>query len=71
MGLKEKIIDEIKELSPDRLSLVVDYIRLLKQAQTLPDPGGWKKYVGAFSDEKAAELQQIIDKEFNSVEGEW
>ncbi len=67
INLKEQIRAELEELSLDRLPLVVEYIRLLKQTQEQPGFLGWKKYVGVLTDEEAKELRQIMDEEFGKT----
>lgn len=71
MSLKSKLIEELEGLSPDKLTLVVEYIRLLQQAEAPPLPFAWKKFIGVISEEDGKEMERIIDEEFNKIEGEW
>ena len=76
MSIKEKILLDINEIkNPTILKQVFEFLQTLKESDAFSreESNGsefWKS-VGVLSDEDAKELTQIIDTEFNNIEGDW
>ena len=71
--LKARIISEIESMdNPGTLGEVFDFLRLLRRNK--PKPKSNKKAVlslsGSLSPADAAEMEKIISKEFNNIEGD-
>ncbi|MEZ4847331.1 MAG: hypothetical protein R3B93_01590 [Bacteroidia bacterium] len=72
--LKERIIQEIKTLnSPQILGQVFDFLRLIRSNSSKPRNNGKDvlALAGTLDTKDAREMENIINQEFNSIEGEW
>lgn len=71
--LKQKIISEIEALNnPGVLGQIFDFLRLIRRNISKPKSNGAAvlALAGSISNEDAEEIQNIIDQEFNKIEGE-
>jgi len=70
LSLRQRLIHNIKFLSPELVPKAYHYIESLKATDNsrITD---WKSYVGCISDKEAIEQKEIIGKEFENIEGEW
>jgi hypothetical protein len=70
LSIRHQIIHDIRFLSPELLSQAYQYLELLK-ATKYDKKGTWKSYIGCISDQEATTQKELIDKEFENIEGEW
>jgi hypothetical protein len=70
LSIRHQIIHDIRFLSPELLSQAYQFIELLK-ATKYDKKSTWKSYIGCISDQEATIQKELIDKEFENIEGEW
>ena len=70
ISIRHQLIHDIKFLSPELLSKAFHYFELLKVSE-INRKSNWKSFVGCISDKEAIAQKNIIDKEFENIEGEW
>ncbi|MCH8316984.1 MAG: hypothetical protein IIA88_00575 [Bacteroidetes bacterium] len=70
LRIRDQLIDYIRILSPELLSQAYHYLELLKSNDN-KQTGNWKNYIGCISDKDAQEQKELIDREFENIEGEW
>ena len=70
LNIRHQLIHDIRFLSPELLSQAYNYFEVLK-ATGNNKKGTWKSYVGCISDNEAISQKELIDKEFENIEGEW
>jgi len=70
LNIRHQLIHDIRFLSPELLSQAYNYLEVLK-ATSNNNKGTWKSYVGCISDNEAISQKELIDKEFENIEGEW
>ena len=70
LSIRHQIIHDIRFLSPELLSQAYQYLELLK-ATKYDKKSTWKSYIGCISDQEATTQKELIDKEFENIEGEW
>jgi hypothetical protein len=70
LSIRQQLIHEIKFLNPELLSKAYHYIESLK-ATANNRKSDWKAYAGCISDNEAIEQKELINKEFENIEGEW
>ena len=70
LSIRKQLINDIKSLNPELLPQVYHYLELLK-AKGINQKISLKPYIGCLSDEEAAAQIELIDKEFENIEGEW
>lgn len=77
MTIKQQLTLEIEKASPEMLSLFYDFIQFLKQqkAKTEQHKNGEKHFlddvIGIMDNESGDELAEIVNREFQQIEGEW
>ncbi|MEM8898210.1 MAG: hypothetical protein AAGC85_08895 [Bacteroidota bacterium] len=76
LNLREKILSELKTVdNPRLLGQIFDFLQILKQNGSNSLSGSNRESVIALTDsipkQDGLEMQQIIDQEFNNIEGEW
>jgi hypothetical protein len=71
LSLKEQLLTEIRDL-PDPLVIaqLFEFWQSLKRTTLLPNSSIWS-YAGCLSDNEAQEIRQLIQSEFQRIEGEW
>ena len=70
--LKKQIILDLDILEKNgMLHLVSQFVELMKQKKTISTSEILKRFAGTMTKEDADEIEAIIDKEFNDIEGEW
>jgi hypothetical protein len=70
LSIRHQLIHDIRLLSPELLSQTYNYLELLKSSDN-STKSSWKSYVGSISNEEALAQKELIDKEFENIEGEW
>lgn len=70
LSIRHQLIHDIRFLSPELLSQAYHYLEVLKATEN-NKKGSWKSYVGCISDNEAISQKELIDKEFENIEGEW
>jgi len=70
LNIRHQLIHDIRFLSPELLSQAFHYFELLKFSDN-NKKSTWKTFVGCISDKEAINQKEIIDKEFENIEGEW
>ncbi|MCX6237775.1 MAG: hypothetical protein NTY07_09515 [Bacteroidia bacterium] len=70
LSIRHQLIQDIKFLSPELLSQAYQYLELLKATKN-NRKSTWKSYIGCISDQEATTQKELIDKEFENIEGEW
>lgn len=70
LSIRHQLIHDIRLLSPELLSQTYHYLELLKSTEQ-NKKSSWKSYVGSISDEEALSQKELIEKEFENIEGEW
>ncbi|MEL6193854.1 MAG: hypothetical protein AAFR66_17460 [Bacteroidota bacterium] len=76
LNLREKILSELKTVdNPRLLGQIFDFLQILKQNGSNSPSGSNRESVialaGSIPKQDGLEMQQIIDQEFNKIEGEW
>lgn len=74
MTVREKLVLDIKAIeNPSILNQIQEFIALIKR--NMPQSDSNIEMVlsnsGMISDSEATELHDLIDKEFNNIEGDW
>lgn len=69
-NIRDQLIQDIRDLSPDLLIQVYQYLEMLKTDKNYKKRD-WKSLVGCLSDEEAKAQEELIDKEFENIEGDW
>jgi hypothetical protein len=70
LSVKEQLISEIQEMAnPIVLVQLFEFWQLLKK-NTIPH-SPILSYAGCLEDEEAEEMRQLIQSEFQHIEGEW
>ena len=76
MTIREQIIKEV--VTTDDSQLLQEILSFLQERQqthsTHPPRGSYEAFMrhqGVLNDEDAQEMREIIDREFNTIEGEW
>ncbi len=70
LSIRHQMINDIRFLSPELLSQAYHYLELLKTSEN-NKKSTWKSYVGCISDKKAMIQKELINNEFENIEGEW
>ena len=70
LSIRHQLINDIRFLSPELLSQAYHYLELLKATEKIKK-STWKSYIGCISDKEAIYQKELIDKEFETIEGEW
>lgn len=70
LSIRHQLIHDIRFLSPELLSQAYHYFELLKATKN-NEKKTWKTYIGCISDKEAIAQKELIDKEFENIEGEW
>lgn len=70
LSIRHQLIQDIKLLSPESLSQAFHYLELLKATEN-NRKSTWKSYIGCISDQEAKTQKELVDKEFENIEGEW
>lgn len=73
MSTKEILYKEIENASPKALEEVLAYLQWLN-SKVAANPTGVDKmapFIGVLNNGDATELRNIIDSEFEKIEGEW
>lgn len=70
MNMRSQLINDIKMLNPEMLTQAHYYMELLKTNNN-PQVNTWKQFVGCISAKEADEQKNLINKEFENIEGEW
>lgn len=68
LGIRHQLIHDIRFLSPELLSQAYHYLELLKATEN-NRKSTWKSYIGCISDKEAITQKELIDKEFENIEG--
>lgn len=74
MSIREQILSDIQAIQhPQLLHQIYDYLQIIKKtdANLTANRNSVLEYVGIINDADATEMLQIIDAEFNQIEGEW
>ena len=74
MTIKEKIVLDIEEMeNPSLLNQIQEFITLIKRnvPQNNKNIEEVLSFSGVISDTEALELHNIVDQEFNNIEGDW
>ncbi len=75
MTLKDKILIDLAEIgNQGTLKQIFDFIQEIKQEpidQQESNKAEVLEFVGKIDDDVAEEVMQLIDSEFNSIEGDW
>ena len=71
MNIRNNIINDIQSFSPELLSQVFHYFETLKNKKKDSEQYNWKKFIRCIGDDEAKIIKNIIDEEFNNIEGEW
>ena len=73
--LRQQVLREAGSLNePGLLQELLDFVAELKKRDTPPRRGSVQalmKHFGTISPPEAEEMQAIIKREFNNIEGEW
>lgn len=70
LSIRHQLIHDIRFLSPELLSQAYYYLELLKSTDN-NNKSSWKSYIGCISDKEAKSQKELINKEFENIEGEW
>ena len=70
LSIRHQMINDIRFLSPELLSQAYHYLELLKATEN-NKKSTWKSYVGCISDKEALTQKELINHEFENIEGEW
>jgi hypothetical protein len=70
LSIRHQLIHDIRLLSPELLSQAYHYLELLKSSEH-GTKSSWKAYVGSISNVDAVAQKELIEKEFENIEGEW
>jgi len=70
LSIRHQLIHDIRFLSPELLSHAYHYFELLKATENNRKKT-WKSYIGCIFDKEAIAQKELIDKEFENIEGEW
>lgn len=70
LSIRNLLIHDIRLLSPELLSQAYHYLELLKASEN-NNKDSWKSYIGCISDKEAATQKELIENEFENIEGEW
>jgi len=74
MTIKENILKDIDSIvNPMLLNQIFDYLQILKQSDSLKISNKelLEQHAGSLSDKEATTISNVIDREFNNIEGEW
>jgi predicted component of type VI protein secretion system len=76
MTIKQHLNLEIEKASPEMLSIFYDFIQFLKQQKIKAAQQNEKKHflddvIGIMDNEAGDELAEIVNREFQKIEGEW
>lgn len=71
MNIRNNMINDIKSSSPEMLSQAFHFFETLKNKNEQSDQFNWKKYIKSINDDEALNMKNIINEEFNNIEGEW
>lgn len=75
MTLKDKILIDLEHIeNPSTLNQIFEFIREIRQAHSVAHKSNRKRvlrFAGKIRAEDANEIIEIIDSEFNTIEGEW
>jgi hypothetical protein len=70
LSIRNQIIHDIRFLSPESLSQAYHYLELLKASEN-NKKSTWQSYIGCISNKEASTQKELIEKEFENIEGEW
>ena len=70
LSIRHQMINDIRFLSPELLSQAYHYLEVLKATEN-NKKGTWKSYVGCISNKEATIQKELINSEFENIEGEW
>lgn len=76
MTIKQQLTLEIERASPDMLAVILDFIQFLKQQKVKTEQQNGEKHflhdvIGIMDNESGDELAEIVNREFQQIEGEW
>jgi len=71
MTIKAEIQKELKSFSPDMLEKTFQFLELIKKKSKSGKKDQIMMFGGSLASEDAQEVKLCIEKEFNSIEGEW
>ena len=76
MTIKQQLTLEIEKASPDMLAMIFDFIQSLKQQKVKAAQQNGEKHflddvIGIMDNEAGDELAEIVNREFQQIEGEW
>ena len=73
MAIKEQIIRDIREIqNPQALNQLFDYVQnIKKESPHITNLEAVLQFAGIIGDQEAESLRQIINSEFDKIEGEW
>ncbi len=75
MTIKEKLLLDLQEIkNPNLLNQIFEFIQILKKNYTTSNESNkaevWKS-IASISASEASEIQNIVNDEFNNIEGDW
>jgi hypothetical protein len=75
MTIKQQLTLEIEKASPDMLAVIFDFIQFLKQEKAKTTHQNGERHflddvIGIMDDESGDELAEIVNREFQQIEGE-
>ena len=70
LSIRHQLIHDIRFLSPELLSQAFQYFETLKASEN-NKKSTWKSFAGCISDKEALAQKELIEKEFENIEGEW
>lgn len=68
LTIRHQLIQDIRLLSPELLSQSFHYFELLKSSEN-KGIKTWKSFIGCISDKDAKAQRELIEKEFENIEG--
>jgi len=72
--LRNTILKDIRKIeNPAVLNQLFEYLQLLKKSANSQrgNTAAVLRFAGTISNAEAMEMQQIVEKEFSTIEGEW
>jgi hypothetical protein len=74
MILKEQIIKDVNTIADlQLLNQLFEYVQVIKRTvgKVTSNRKNVLQFAGSIDDEEAKQVRQVIDNEFNQLEGEW
>lgn len=69
--LYEELVEDIKLLNLDALHVLKGFVEYVKTQKKTENTNSLMKHFGVLDDESGNEIAEIINNEFNKIEGEW